>query len=499
MDDYEDDDDGNGNEEDNGDGEEYASSDDASGDDDDYDDAIAKPVGKRKRYQSADKDYLLAKNLQSEYEVGAAGRSTRGVQKVVYAETSDDDDDEDEVEYAEESEDNLELEEDTKNKKEKLAAPAAAPAAIAVPAKVGTLKLKLRLPTPPTTTAAAAVAKERNYEPPTHQSATPSHQPFVERDSYSNAQAATDTAPASEQQKDGENDEYDDEEQEQQYLEWDDDEAAEAQEEAAKRRRRVAPVLLSQEELLTLDDEVERVIAHRDIQGAPPDPVDPWRTREFYVKWARFSYIHNSWDTHATLSQLGGFKRVLNYCRRMDAAAAARGFLTVEEVEEVDVRAEMEAEIEKEHSQVERIVAERCVHVEGGGPSVEASAAGDAAPLATEFLCKWKGLPYSEVTWEVAADVERIGAGPEVDEYRKREALALSPRVGVDAARRTFAQSGERAFTEQPSYLKGGGKLRDYQLEGLNWMVYNWARNVNGTGHQGLGFRVFSFPSLLSG
>lgn len=35
-----------------------------------------------------------------------------------------------------------------------------------------------------------------------------------------------------------------------------------------------------------------------------------------------------------------------------------------------------------------------------------------------------------------------------------------------------------RALKEQPEWLKAG-KLRDYQLEGLNWMVYTWSKYHN--------------------
>lgn len=27
--------------------------------------------------------------------------------------------------------------------------------------------------------------------------------------------------------------------------------------------------------------------------------------------------------------------------------------------------------------------------------------------------------------------------------------------------------------------LQGGGQLRDYQLDGLNWMVYAWSKGMN--------------------
>lgn len=56
----------------------------------------------------------------------------------------------------------------------------------------------------------------------------------------------------------------------------------------------------------------------REAEGVEPNPADPWESREFFVKWARYSYVHCSWDTRATLSQLKGYKRVLNYIRKVE-------------------------------------------------------------------------------------------------------------------------------------------------------------------------------------
>jgi chromodomain-helicase-DNA-binding protein 1 len=279
----------------------------------------------------------------------------------------------------------------------------------------------------------------------------------------------------------------DGDEEEIQYIEWDDDDA-EAREEALKKKKRMPHCLLSFEELEVMDDEVERVLGHRDVEGAVVNPEDPWSSREFYVKWARYSYIHCSWDAYLTLKQLGGFKRVLNYCRRMDQLAAERAALSAEEREDRDVRAEMEAELEREHSQVERIAAERLVTVtthpaevaEEEEDTEKPQPEGPTTSTVVQFLCKWQGLPYSEATWESAEDVERSGANDLVKAFRQRDAVSLEPRRGVDAARRAFSASGHRAFEKQPEYLKGEGTLRDYQLEGLNWMAYSWARGING-------------------
>jgi chromodomain-helicase-DNA-binding protein 1 len=346
------------------------------------------------------------------------------------------------------------------------------------------LKLKIKLPNP------------MSGRPPLPPAATPSAArgatPSYNYNSYQQQQeGGTGTATGASSEADYGTTADGDEDGEVQYIEWDDDDA-EAREEALKKKKRMPHCLLSFEELEVMDDEVERVLGHRDVEGAVVNPRDPWASREFYVKWARYSYIHCSWDAYTTLKQLGGFKRILNYCRRQDQLAAERGALTAEEREDRDVRAEMEAEIEREHSQVERIAAERLVTItthpavpspRADGVAAELPPAEEQHPTTTtvvQFLCKWQGLPYSEATWESAEDVARIGANDLVEAFRKREATSLEPRRGVDAARRAFSASGHRAFEKQPDFLKGEGTLRDYQLEGLNWMAYSWARGVNG-------------------
>ena len=49
----------------------------------------------------------------------------------------------------------------------------------------------------------------------------------------------------------------------------------------------------------------------------------------------------------------------------------------------------------------------------------------------------------------------------------------------VDFQRKVFRTSGTRAMERQPDFLKGGGQLRDYQLDGLNWMIYSWSQDNN--------------------
>jgi SNF2 family DNA or RNA helicase len=59
---------------------------------------------------------------------------------------------------------------------------------------------------------------------------------------------------------------------------------------------------------------------------------------------------------------------------------------------------------------------------------------------------------------------------------QEREARLIEGVRGLEAQRR--ASEGMRALLQQPDFLRAG-QLRDYQLEGLNWLIYSWMQNNN--------------------
>jgi hypothetical protein len=62
--------------------------------------------------------------------------------------------------------------------------------------------------------------------------------------------------------------------------------------------------------------------------------------------------------------------------------------------------------------------------------------------------------------------------------FKLRESRLSRTTLSVEQARNAFHNMGMRALERQPDYLTAG-KLRDYQLEGLNWLVYSWYTNKN--------------------
>lgn len=90
-----------------------------------------------------------------------------------------------------------------------------------------------------------------------------------------------------------------------------------------------------------------------------------------------------------------------------------------------------------------------------------------------DYFVKWNGLPYSEATWEASHLIARCYQS-KIDQYYTRiESQKIPTKLAYTLKRRPkFSQ-----IKEQPSYF-GSEELilRDYQLEGLNWLAHAWCK-----------------------
>ncbi|XP_042493689.1 CHD3-type chromatin-remodeling factor PICKLE-like isoform X2 [Macadamia integrifolia] len=86
-----------------------------------------------------------------------------------------------------------------------------------------------------------------------------------------------------------------------------------------------------------------------------------------------------------------------------------------------------------------------------------------------EFLVKWKGLDYSDATWESSCTQELLD---ELDKLVQRHQKAVLRSHSL------CEKSNFSRLDLQPSYLTGGF-LYDYQLRGLNWLLQNFMSRNN--------------------
>lgn len=185
-----------------------------------------------------------------------------------------------------------------------------------------------------------------------------------------------------------------------------------------------------------------------------------WKDTEFYIKWKGQSHLHCQWKSFSELQNLSGFKKVVNYTKKVMQEIRHRRTVSREEIEVIDVSKEMDLDLIKQNCQVERIIADRI------SKSLEVQ----------EYLVKWQGLSYAEATWEKIDDITFAQAA--IDEYKAREAALVAVHQKMVDFQRRKSKASLRKLDEQPDWLKGG-KLRDYQLEGLNFLVNSWRNDTN--------------------
>ncbi|KAG9355229.1 hypothetical protein JZ751_000067 [Albula glossodonta] len=82
----------------------------------------------------------------------------------------------------------------------------------------------------------------------------------------------------------------------------------------------------------------------------------------------------------------------------------------------------------------------------------------------THYLVKWCSLPYEDSTWELKADVDQ-GKIQEFERLAARE-------PELERVARPPADDWQESKCSRE--YKNGNSLREYQLEGVNWLLFNW-------------------------
>ncbi len=91
---------------------------------------------------------------------------------------------------------------------------------------------------------------------------------------------------------------------------------------------------------------------------------------------------------------------------------------------------------------------------------------------ADEYLIKWQALGYEHATWEQASDVNDDSA---IERWRR---WSTYPGAAKFARKERPPPAAWKKYDKSPAY-EGGNQLREYQLEGLNWLTFNWYQRRN--------------------
>ncbi|TKR94072.1 hypothetical protein L596_008413 [Steinernema carpocapsae] len=212
--------------------------------------------------------------------------------------------------------------------------------------------------------------------------------------------------------------------------------------------------------------------------------------QQYLVKWVGWSHLHNTWESTRSLklANAKGLKKVENYLKRQMEIDAWRRTADKEYIEFFDCEQEMSEELYDQYKIVERVIAHQLSREQALG----------GVPL-TEYFIKWIGLPYAESTWEDEALIRRNYAD-KIEDYLKRTSVKTLPYKSCLALHR------RPKFTKlegTPDFLKcidNEQVLRDYQVDGVNWMLHAWTKGNSSilADEMGLGKTIQSISFLSS-
>uniref|UniRef100_A0A8D2Q2P7 Chromodomain helicase DNA binding protein 9 n=1 Tax=Varanus komodoensis TaxID=61221 RepID=A0A8D2Q2P7_VARKO len=181
------------------------------------------------------------------------------------------------------------------------------------------------------------------------------------------------------------------------------------------------------------------------------------------------SYLHCEW---ATEQQLLKDKRIQQKIKRFKLRQAQRAHFFMEE-----------EPFNPDYIEVDRVLeVSFCEDKDTGEP-------------VTYYLVKWCSLPYEDSTWELKEDVDQ----GKIEEFEQLQALR------PDSRRLDRPPPNSWKKIEQSREYKNGNQLREYQLEGLNWLLFNWYNRQNCilADEMGLGKTIqsitFLYEILLTG
>ncbi|KAG1660273.1 Chromodomain-helicase-DNA-binding protein 1 [Nymphon striatum] len=215
------------------------------------------------------------------------------------------------------------------------------------------------------------------------------------------------------------------------------------------------------------------------------NPENEEAETQYLIKWKNWSYIHDTWETEETLKEqaVKGMKKLQNYINQQKRLHLRTGdrkseisYLMVrekvcdrlkdgaspEELEYHECQMVETSDLIEQYTQIERIVAH------------EKPKPGLGSASTYDYYCKWTGLPYSDCTWEDGTLVKNRDR-TKIDEYFRR---LKSQRIPSKVCKALKVRPKFLEIKEQPKFLGGAGKfvLRDYQLDGINWLVHSWCK-----------------------
>ncbi|XP_028624979.1 chromodomain-helicase-DNA-binding protein 7 isoform X3 [Grammomys surdaster] len=206
---------------------------------------------------------------------------------------------------------------------------------------------------------------------------------------------------------------------------------------------------------------VEKIMSSRLVKKQK-ESGEEVEVEEFYVKYKNFSYLHCQW---ASVEDLEKDKRIQQKIKRFKSKQGQSKFLS---------------EIEDDLFNPDYVEVDRIMDF--------ARSTDDRGEPVIHYLVKWCSLPYEDSTWELRQDIDQA----KIEEFEK----LMSREPETERVERPPADDWKKS--ESSREYKNNNKLREYQLEGVNWLLFNWynMRNCILADEMGLGKTIQSITFL---
>uniref|UniRef100_A0A672SQR0 Chromodomain-helicase-DNA-binding protein 6-like n=1 Tax=Sinocyclocheilus grahami TaxID=75366 RepID=A0A672SQR0_SINGR len=192
---------------------------------------------------------------------------------------------------------------------------------------------------------------------------------------------------------------------------------------------------------------IEKILSARTVkkETSPDEPPEEMEEmEEFYVKYRNFSYLHCKW---ATLEELEKDPRIGQKIKRFRNKQAQMKHIFTEPDEDL---------FNPDYIEVDRVL------------EIAITTDTETGEEVTHYLVKWCSLSYEESTWELQEDVDPV---------KIREFEDLKEIPDIKHVERPLPEQWQKL--EKSREYRNGNQLREYQLEGMNWLLFNWYNRKN--------------------
>uniref|UniRef100_A0A8C5B300 Chromodomain helicase DNA binding protein 6 n=1 Tax=Gadus morhua TaxID=8049 RepID=A0A8C5B300_GADMO len=170
-----------------------------------------------------------------------------------------------------------------------------------------------------------------------------------------------------------------------------------------------------------------------------------WQAEVLTHGYTDTSYMHCKW---ATLDELEKDPRIHQKIKRFRTKHAQMKHLFIEPDEDL---------FNPDYIEVDRIL------------EVAVTTDTETGEEVTHYLVKWCSLSYEEATWELQEDLD----ASKIKEFEEIQKIPADLRY----IERPLPDKWQKL--EHSKDYRGANQLREYQLEGMNWLLFNWYHRKN--------------------